>query len=105
VIVNWQLSIEVKAVIDFVGVKSIKNLTSTLVNGVEKLAWTIIILLGSLWHVLKMYAWSLSENQTSVWFRCRLIRLLLKQSLFRKHDFATCVCKVYQDYQNLGFGT
>ena len=35
-----------------------------------------------------MYAWSLSENQTSVQFRCRLIRLLLKQSLFRKHDFA-----------------
>src|ERR1700692_1476555 len=32
VIVNWQLSNEVKAVIDFVGVKGIKNLTSTLVN-------------------------------------------------------------------------
>jgi len=33
VTVNWQLSNEVKAVIDLVGVKSIKNLTSTLVNG------------------------------------------------------------------------
>jgi len=91
VIVNWQLSNEVKAVIDFVVVKSIKNLTSTLVNGVEKLGWTIIILLESLQLVLKMYAWSLSENQTSVQFRCRLIGLLLKQSLF------------YHDYQNLGF--
>ena len=37
---------------------------STLVNGVEKLGWTIKTLLESLWHVLKMYAWSLSENQT-----------------------------------------
>ena len=41
VIVNWQLSNEVKAVIDFVlnlRVKSIKILTSTLVNGVKKWA-------------------------------------------------------------------
>jgi hypothetical protein len=38
VIVNWQLSNEVKAVMDFVlnlKVKSVKILTSTLVNGVE----------------------------------------------------------------------
>src|SRR6267154_856502 len=103
VIVNWQLSNKVKAVIDFVGVKSIKNLTSTLVNGVAKMGWTIRILLESLQHVLKMYAWSLSENQTSVQFRCRLIGLLLKQSLFRKHDFAVFVYKVYHDHQNLGF--
>src|SRR6202051_2276075 len=34
VIVSWQLFSEVKAIIDFVGVNSIKNLTSTLVNGV-----------------------------------------------------------------------
>ena len=103
VIVSWQLFSEVKAIIDFVGVNSIKNLTSTLVNGVEKMGWTIRILLESLRHVLKMYAWSLSENQTSVQFRCRLIGLLLKQSLFRKHDFAACVYKVYCDYQNFGF--
>src|ERR1700727_854102 len=106
VIVNWQLSNAVKAVIDFVlnlRVKSIKILTSTLVNGVKKMGWTIRILLKSLQHVLKMYTWSLSENQTSVQFRCRLIGLLLKQSLFRKHDFAICVYKVYHDYQNLGF--
>ena len=104
--VNWQLSNEVKAVIDFVlnlGVKSIKILNSTLVNGVKKMGWTIRNLLESLQHVLKMYAWSLSENQTSVQFRCRLIGLLLKRSLFRKHDFATCVYKVYHNYQNLGF--
>jgi hypothetical protein len=104
--VNWQLSNEVKAVIDFVlnlGVKSIKILNSTLVNGVKKLGWTIRNLLESLQHVLKMYACSLSENQTSVQFRCRLIGLLLKQSLFRKHDFAICVYKVYHNYQNLGF--
>jgi hypothetical protein len=103
IIDNWQLSNEVKAVIDFVGVKSIKIFTLTLVNGVEKIGWTIRILLESLQHVLKMYAWSLSENQTSVLFRCRLIGLLIKQSLFRKHDFAACLYKVYHDYQNLGF--
>src|SRR6202050_4814691 len=106
VIVNWQLSNEVKAVIDFVlnlRVKSIKILTSTLVNGVKNIGWTVRILLESLQHVLKMYTWSLSENQTSVQFRCRLTRLLLKQSLFRKHDFAICVYKVYHNYQNLGF--
>src|ERR1700691_6191245 len=106
VIVNWQLSNEVKAVIDFVlnlRVKSIKILTSTLVNGVKKLGWTIRILLESLQHVLKMYTWSLSENQTSVQFRCRLIELLLKRSLFRKHEFPICVYKVYHNYQNLGF--
>src|SRR5882762_5544746 len=34
VIVNWKLFSEVKAIIDFVGVKSIKKLTSTLVNSV-----------------------------------------------------------------------
>jgi hypothetical protein len=106
VIVNCQLLNEVKAIIDFVlnlGVKSIKIFTSTLVNGVEKMGWTIRILFKSLQHVLKMYAWSLSENQTSVQFRCRLIGLMLKRSLFRKHDFAACVYKVYHDYQNLGF--
>jgi hypothetical protein len=50
VIVNCQLSNEVKAVIDFVlnvGVKSIKILTLTLVNGAEKMGWTIRILFKS----------------------------------------------------------
>src|SRR5882762_5089620 len=106
VAVNCQLSNRMKPIINFVlnlGVKSFKILTSTLMHGGEKLAWTIRILLESLQHVLKMYTWSLSENLASVQFRCRLIGLLLKQSLFRKHDFATCVYKVYHDYQNLGF--
>ena len=78
-------------------------MTSTLVNGVEKMRWTIRILFKSLQHVFKMYTWFLSENQTSVQFTYRLIGLLIKESLFRKHDFATCVYKVYQNYQNLGF--
>src|SRR5882762_2500790 len=33
----------------------------------------------------------------------QIIGLLLKQSLFRKHDFAACGYKVYHDYQELGF--
>ena len=81
VIVNWQLSNKVKAVMDFVfglGVKSIKILTSTLKNGGEKLGGTIRILLESLQHVLKMYTWSMSENQASIQFKCKLIGLLLR---------------------------
>src|SRR6202790_3911204 len=100
VIGSWQLSNKVEAVIDFVRVKSIKNLTSTLVNGVEKMGWTIRILLESLRHILKMYAWSLSENQTSVQFRCRLIRLLLKQSLFRKHDLVEWAIALHGMYES-----
>src|ERR1700691_6070802 len=106
VAVNCQLSNRVKTIINFVfnlGVKSFKILTSTLMHGGEKLAWTIRILLESLQHVLKMYTWSLSENLASVQFRCRLIGLLLKQSLFRKHDFAILVHKACHDYQNLCF--
>ena len=81
VAVNCQLSNRVKTIINFVlnlGVKSFKILTSTLMHGGEKLAWTIRILLESLQHVLKMYTWSLSENLASVQFRCRLVGLLLK---------------------------
>src|SRR6202167_2822993 len=106
VAVNCQLSNRVKTIINFVfnlGVKSFKILTSTLMHGGEKLAWTIRILLESLQHVLKMYTRSLSENLASVQFRCRLIGLLLKQSLFRKHDFAILVHKACHDYQNLCF--
>ena len=104
--IDCQLSNKFKAIIDFVlnlGVKSFKILTSTLINGGEKLGWTIRILLESLQHVLKMYTWSLSENQTSVRFKCRLIGLLLKQSLFRKHDFAAFIYRVYHDCQYLDF--
>jgi hypothetical protein len=65
----------------------------------EKLGWVIRISMESLQHVLKMYAWSLSENQAFIKFRCRLIELFLKKSLFRKHDFAICVYKLYLDCQ------
>src|SRR5258705_350577 len=106
VIVNWELSNKVKAVIDFVfnlGVESIKISTSTLKNGGEKLGGTIRILLESLQHVLKMYTWSMCENQASIQFKCKLIGLLLRRSLFRKHDFALLLHRVYHDYQNLHF--
>src|ERR1700734_3764313 len=96
----------VKTVVNFVlnpGVNRFKFLPLTLVHCGKKLGWTIRISLESLRYALKMYTWSLSENQASVWFRCRLIGLLLKQSLFRKHDFAVLVHKVYYGYQNLCF--
>jgi hypothetical protein len=105
-IVNCQLANKVKVIINFVlnlEVKGFKFLTSTLVHGGEKLAWTIRLLLESLQHVLKMYTWSMSENQASIRFKCKLIGLLLRQSLFRKHDFAILVYKVYCDRRNLYF--
>ena len=106
VVVNWQLSDDIKAVIDFVlsfGVKGFKILMSTLTDSGQKLGWTIRILLESLRHVLKMYTWSISESQASIQLRCKLIRLLLKQSLFRKHDFALLVHKVCHDHLYLCF--
>src|ERR1700734_4029879 len=106
VTVNCQLANKVKVIINFVlnfEVKSCNFLTSTLIHGGEKLCWTIRLLLESLQHVLKMYMWSMSENQASVQFKCKLIGLLLRQSLFRKHDFAILVHRVYHDYQNLHF--
>jgi len=97
--VNCQLVDKMKnSVLNF-GVKSFRFLISTLMYDAEKFAWSIRILLESLQHVLQMYTWSLSENQVSVRFRCRLIGLLLKQSLFRKHDFAILIHRVYDDYQ------
>src|ERR1700727_3549499 len=91
IIVNCPLFSKVKTVMHYllnVAVKSFENLPSTLIHAGEKLGWGIRILLECLQHVLKMYTWSLSENQASVQFRCKLIGLLLKQSLFTKHDFA-----------------
>jgi hypothetical protein len=75
-VVNCHLSGRVKTTINFVlnlGVESFNILTSILMHGGEKLCWTMRILLESLQHVLKMYTWSLSENQASIQFRCRLI--------------------------------
>ena len=77
-IVNCQLANKVKPIIDFVlnlEVKSCRFLTSTLIHGGEKLGLTIRIFLESLWHVLKMYTWSLSENQAAIQFTCRLANL------------------------------
>src|SRR6266436_8393569 len=106
VAVNFQLSSRVKTIIKFVinsGVRRFKILPSTLIHCGEKLCWTIRILLESFRYVLEMYTWSLSENQASVQFKSRLIGLLLKRSLFQKHDFAVLVHSVYHDYQNLHF--
>src|ERR1700677_3887880 len=106
VAVNCQSFNGVKIIIKFVlnfGVEKFKNLTLALIHGPEKLAWSTIILLESLQHVLKMYTWSLSENQASVQFKCRLVALMLKQSLFRKHDFAVYVHRIYHDYQSVYF--
>src|SRR6202451_1375586 len=106
IIVNCPLFSKVKTVMHYllnVAVKSFENLPSTLIHAGEKLGWGIRILLECLQHVLKMYTWSLSENQASVQFRCKLIGLLLKQSLFTKHDFAAYIYKVYHEHQKLGF--
>src|ERR1700677_1687002 len=104
--VNCQLFNKVKNIISYVlnlGVKGIKNLTSALTDGGGKLGRAIRILLECLQHVSKMYTWSLSENQASIHFRCRLTGLLLKKSLFRKHDFAAWVYRLYHCHQNLVF--
>ena len=106
VISNCQLSNTVKNTVNSllnIGDKSTKFLTSAVIHAGEKLAWTIGILLECLQHVLKMYVWSLSENWASIQFKCRLIGLMVKQSLFKKHDIATWVHQIYHDYQNWSF--
>ena len=103
---NCQLPCNLKNILDFVldvQVKGFKIWTWVLLHSMEKLGFSIKIVMESLQHVLKMYAWSLSENQASVKFRCRLIELFLKQSLFRKHDFAICVYKLYLGSQKSSF--
>ena len=82
------------------GVKGFNKLIINLLNSGEKLCWAIRSFLESLQQVLKIYSWSLSENQTSIQLRCRLTRLYLQQSLFKKHDFLICVHKLYYGYQN-----
>src|ERR1700691_934335 len=77
------------------GVKGSEYIILTLMHGGEKLGWNIRILLECFQHVLKMYTWSLSENFTSVQFRCKFAALLLKQCFFKKHDFAVCLHKLY----------
>src|SRR6202044_285860 len=106
VVINSQLIIKVNAIMETllnVKAKNFKFLNSTLMYGGEKLGWGIRNLLQSLQHAIKMYTWSLSENQASIQFRCKLIALLLKQSLFRKHDFTAYVHKLYCSHQNMCF--
>jgi hypothetical protein len=103
---NCQSFNNVKTVVKIVlnlGVKGSKHLISTLIHGGEKLSWSIRILLECFQHVLKMYTWCLSENLSSVQFRCKLTALLLKQCFFKKHDFAVYLHKLYCGYQNLCF--
>ena len=104
--VNYQLFNKVKNIISYVlnlGVKGIKHLTSALTHGGGKLGRAIRIMLECLQHVLKLYTWSLSENQASVHCKCRLTGLLSKKSLFRKHDFAVLLYRLYHCHQNLVF--
>ena len=94
VTVNCQLSNRVKNTVNFLlndADKTMEIFILTVIHGAEKLAWTIRFLLECLQHILKMYTWSLSENQASIQFKCRLIGLMLKRSFFRKHHFAACV--------------
>jgi hypothetical protein len=95
---NCQMYCNFKIIVDFLLDVQVKGFRF-LLHGTEKFGFTIRIVMESLQHVLKMYTWSLSENQSSVKFRCRLIQLFLKQSLFKKHDFAVCLYKLYLSYQ------
>jgi hypothetical protein len=79
---NCRLFDNVKTTASILGVKSSKKFISIFIHGGKKLCWAIRILLECLQHVLKMYTWSLSENLPSVQFKCRLVGLSLKQSLF-----------------------
>ena len=99
--VNCQLSDKVKTIFNFglnLRVRSFNLSISTLIHGGENLGWTIQILLESLQHVLKMYTWSLSENQASIQFRCKLVGLLLRQSHFRTHDFDILIYMLYLNH-------
>jgi hypothetical protein len=69
IIAICQLSNKVKTVMDYllnVAVKSSEFWPSILIHAGEILVWSIGILLECLQHVLKMYTWSLSENQASI---------------------------------------
>ena len=75
-------------------VKCFKKSSLSMMCAGKRFLWVISILPESFQHVLKMYGWSLSENQKSINFRCRLTALFLKRSFFRKHDFAAMVYKL-----------
>ena len=81
--------------------RKMENLTLSLIYGGNKLAWAIRIAPDCFQHILRMYIWSLSENQVSIKLRCQLAGLLLKQSLLRKHDFAALIYKLYHGNQKV----
>ena len=59
-------------------VKSFRKLMLTVVHGGKAFLWAIRIAPECFQNVLKMYSWSLAENQVSIRFRCRLTALYLK---------------------------
>lgn len=63
-------------------IKSFRKFQLPLVHGGKTILWAIRIAPECFQHVLKMYAWSLAENQISIRFRCRLTALFLKQGFF-----------------------
>ena len=101
--INNQLFNKIIIIMDYLlnlAVTCCKKLTSNLVNGGQKFCWVVRNFLECLKHALEMYTWSLSENQASIKFKCRLTALFLKQSLYRKHDFAVCIYNLHQDSKN-----
>jgi hypothetical protein len=89
---HCQMFCNLKIILDFVldvQVKSFRFCICILLHCMEKFGLVIRISMESLQHVLKMYAWSLSENQAFIEFRCRLIELFL----------TICVYKLYLDSQ------
>src|ERR1700683_808820 len=52
-------------------VKSFRKLMLTMVHGGNAFLQAIRIAPECFWNVLKMYGWSLAENQVSIRFRCR----------------------------------
>jgi len=80
-------------------VKHFKNIPLFLAHGGKTIIWAIRLIPECLQHVLKMYIWSLAENQRSVRIRCKFVGLFLKQSFFRKHDFSAMVDKLYDIIQ------
>ena len=59
-------------------VKSFRKLMLTVVHGGKAFLCAIRIAPECFQNVLKMYSWSLAENQVSIRFRCRLTALYLK---------------------------
>jgi hypothetical protein len=72
-------------------------------NFIVTLAWTARNLFQGFRYILEMYTFTLSETQTSVALKCRIIALFLKQSVFLKHDFDVHLHKVVSCARTLHF--